>query len=110
MSGYYLANNPNADIKALVAIGAPAIQFDDGERDFAKSISSIQVPILDIYGSQDLQNVLNGADTKVKAARKSGNKRYNQVKIDGANHFFVGKSDELVKRVRGWLKTNATGK
>lgn len=110
MSAYYLAKNPDSGVKAFVAVGVPGILFDDNERDFLVSLKNIKIPLMDIYGSNDLDSVLNSAQSKVKAARKTGNKTYQQIKIDGANHFFVGKQDELVKRVRGWVKTNAPGK
>ena len=110
MSGYYLAKNPNSGVKAFVAVGVPGILFDDNERDFLQSLKTINIPVLDIFGSRDLDGVLASADQKAKVARKAGNKHYNQLKVDGANHFFVDKQDDLVKRVRGWLKTNAAGK
>ena len=109
MSAYYLAHKPDPGIKAFVAVGVSGIMFKDNERDFLTSVKNIKMPVLDIFGSNDLEGVLEGEKPKAKAAKKAGNKNYTQIKVTDANHFFAGKEDELVKHVRGWLKTNASG-
>ena len=66
--------------------------------------------MIDIFGAIDLPEVIATAEKKVAVARKAGNKKYSQIKIEGADHFFNNKEEELIKRIRGWLKTNAAGK
>ena len=51
-------------------------------------------------------DVLATRETRAKAARKAGNSNYRQYAVEGADHFFVGTEDELVRRVYGWLKRN----
>ncbi len=110
MAGYYMANNPDSSIRALVAVGVSGVMYkSDTKVGYLESLKKITVPILDIYGSNDLEQVLKGEKDKAATARKAGNKNYTQVKITGANHFFDNKDDVLVKRVRGWLAKNAAG-
>ena len=110
MAGYYMANNPDSSIRALVAIGVSGVMYKgDSGVGYLTSLKTIKVPVLDIYGSNDLPQVLKGEKVKASTARKAGNKNYTQVKVIGANHFFDNKEDVLVKRVRGWLAKNAAG-
>lgn len=73
------------------------------------SIRKITLPMLDIYGSRDLLSVLSSAKARSTSAKKAGNKRYIQIKIQGADHFFNNMDEVLVKRVRGWLAKHAAG-
>ncbi len=93
----------------------------------AELIELISVPLLDIYGRDDLRPVTTGAAARAAAARRAeqglpsdafqrsqrvrvhGKDRaaavsYRQVAITGADHHFNGHADTLIKRVHGWLK------
>ena len=72
----------------------------------ALAVEKITVPVLDIYGSRDLDGVLNTVKTRAAAARKSGSGDYRQTEVEGADHFFVGVEDDLTRRVYGWLKAH----
>jgi len=109
MAGYYLAKKPDSSIQALVAIGSAGLTFKDKNKNYLKSLETIRVPVLDIFGAIDLPEVMENAKRKKAIARKAGNKKYTQVKVAGANHFFDNKEDVLVKRVRGWLLKYAPG-
>ena len=109
MAGYYLAKKPDPSIRAFVAIGVSGNMHKKDEVGFLTSLKTIKVPVLDIFGSNDLKPVLQSTKSKADVARKAGNKNYTQVKIAGANHFFDNKDDALVRRVRGWLAKNAAG-
>lgn len=106
MTNIYLANKPDKAVHAYVAIGMSnpfPKQYDN-----AKALGKITLPMLDLYGSQDLEGVLAFAKARAESARKV-NKRYSQLQIPGADHFFTDMQDDLVKRVRGWLMKNASG-
>ncbi len=60
------------------------------------------MPILDIYGEQDLNPVL-GAAGRRKFALKEGNGS-KQVKIAGADHHYLGRENELVAVIDGFLR------
>ena len=109
MAAYYMANKPDAAIRAFVAVGVSGNMHKKDKVGYLTSLKTIKVPILDIFGSNDLTQVLESEKSKAQTARKAGNKKYTQLKIIGANHFFDNKDDVLVKRVRGWLLKNAHG-
>jgi len=110
MAGYYLAQKPDSSIQALVAIGSAGLTFKDKNKNYLKSLETIRVPVLDIFGAIDLPEVMKNAKRKKAIARKAGIKSYTQIKVAGANHFFAHKEDVLVKHIRSWLAKNAPGK
>ena len=59
------------------------------------------MPTLDLYGSADLPNVLSQVQAKKQAA---SNITFDQLKVEGANHFFDEKDDALIDAVNGWLE------
>ena len=101
MSAYYLARNSRQVIKGFVAIGMNATAaFSELVR-----LESVKVPVLDLFGSDDLPIVLKNRLKKAMAAQSGGNLKFQQQEIEGANHFFDDKNDELVDAVDDWLKT-----
>lgn len=107
MGAYYMATHPQAPVKSLVAIGASGLHFKDQKLDFIQSIKKIKKPIYDISGSEDMPDVLKTKQLKAKTAKEAGNKKYQQIEIEGANHFLAGKEKELVSTVANFLKTQA---
>lgn len=105
MAAYYLrsidTSEANQDIKGFVAIGIAAFA-EDQRMDSIRSLENITVPVLDLYGDEDLENILATVKTRSAAAKKAGNKNYSQIKITG-NHFFDGHDDEMVETVADWL-------
>ena len=99
MSSYYLSRNDH-NIAAFVAVGMQSTQQDD-HINSAKSLEKINIPVLDLYGSKDLQGVLDTADIRELAA--SHNSNYQQMVTEGAEHFYDGFEDELIESVNGWL-------
>ena len=106
MAGHYVANNKNESIRLLVAIGATGNMFKHPELDYVQSLKKIRIPVLDLSGTEDLADVIATKKLKAQTAEAVGNKRYQQIEIPGADHFLVGKEDELVKEVSRWLKKN----
>lgn len=101
MSAYYLANKPETEIRAFVAIGMPGPRKDQ-RMDTLLSLKKINIPVLDLYGENDLEAILATADKRKQAG--SHNKHYTQKMVAGANHFFVGKNQPLVNTVHDWIK------
>ena len=99
MSSYYLSRNPSS-ASAFVAIGMGATQ-KDSHVNSAKSLESINIPVLDLYGSEDLPGVLDTADKRKRSA--AHNQGYRQLVIDGAGHFFDNENDELIEAISQWL-------
>lgn len=106
MAASYLASIEDHGIKALVAIGigAPVV---DSSLEVPPLLAKIKVPVFDVYGSRDLPEVTSTAKLRTAAAAKAGNGSYRQAEILGADHFFIGLSDILVKRIYSWLHRHA---
>ncbi len=102
MPAYALANNALA-VDGFVAIGMGAYG-EDPRMNSIKALEQIKVPVLDLYGSEDLEAVLESTDERAAAAGKAGNKKYTQQKVDGANHMFDNMEDDLVAAVAAWLE------
>lgn len=109
MSAYYMAKTEKHDINAFIAIGMPGGFSGDKRMDVLNSLKKITIPTFDLYGERDLEQVLAATKDKKNTAKKAGNKYYSQFEVAGANHFFVGKEEALVKRVRSWLARYAAG-
>ncbi len=89
MTAHYLGKTPNAPIQAWVAIGASE----------ALDYSKLKFPVLDLYGENDLPQVLKTAAQRGKSLRgKSA-----QIVVPKADHFFEGRDKVLLENVRGFL-------
>ena len=97
MARAYMAGNP-AGINAWAALGMAALP---GDPDATDTYEGVRTPVLDLYGANDLPQVLAGA-TKRKAAL-AGNAASKQIMIPGTNHFFAGHEDDMVKAVKDFL-------
>lgn len=103
MSSWYLADNDSGDISALVIIGMNADKATMPV-DTAFALRRVEVPVLDIFGSEDLEPVLETAARRASAAHAGGNSRYRQIRIEGADHFFEGHEEQLLKQIGDWLQ------
>lgn len=93
MTDRYFVRNPRTPVTAWAAIGMGA-PFE--------APAKIKVPVLDLYGEQDLPQVLANLKprwSKVVKLHPLGR----QEMVPGANHFFEGHDDELVSAVVGFL-------
>jgi pimeloyl-ACP methyl ester carboxylesterase len=90
MTYYYLTHTPDSPVAAWVDIGAPN-PFD---------MAKLKLPILDLYGQNDLPRVLKGAKERAAGLKQKGSM---QVMVPGADHFFEGKDAALLEQVKGWL-------
>lgn len=89
MTARYLEQNPNAPIQTWVAIGASE----------ALDYSKLKFPVLDLYGENDLPQVLKAAAQRGKGLKgKSA-----QLVVPKADHFFEGRDKALLENVRGFL-------
>ena len=95
MASYFLSQ-PDVPVKGFVGVGmnVGTVQY----------MSKIHIPVLDLYGSNDLEGVLGSAADRLAAS--AGNAAYTASVIDGADHFFNDMDDELVAAVVTWLDAN----
>lgn len=109
MAASYLAgkNGGAGSITAFVAVGMSARKNMIKEMDTLAFLKKINIPTLDLYGSQDLEAVLASVKLREQAARMAPNPKYEQRRVEGANHFFHGLEGDLVRVVRSWLSKHA---
>lgn len=105
MAATWVANSQTSDINGLVLIGLGVIDAD-AKMNSLPALEKISIPILDLYGSRDLDGVIHSTKKRQSAANKAGNEQYRQLQVEGADHFFVGLEQDLTRRVYGWLKSN----
>jgi len=102
MGAYFMAQNKDDSVKALVAVSVSGTK--DNEPWYLHSLKKIKSPVLDIYGSDDLPEVLSATLNKAATAKAAGNAHYDQFMVKDADHFFKGKNRGLVKHVADWIK------
>lgn len=90
MSLHYLVGNPDAPVKAWVAIGMPG----------GEGYGKVRIPVLDLYGDNDLPGVLQNAGVRAASFKVKGSK---QVVVPQADHFFNNRDAELVGFVTAYL-------
>lgn len=104
MTMRYTEDVPDTPIQSLVLIGMQG--GSETVYDNAEALKNIRMPVLDLYGSEDLPGVIDFTDRKAQAA--TSNPKFQQIEVQGANHFFDGQEDELLAIVSQWLEDNRT--
>lgn len=90
MSRVYMASNPS-QVNAWVALS-----LTQGD-----TFAGIKVPILDLYGSNDLDHVLRSTEKRKASFR---NRASRQIMINGADHFFAGREEIMIAKVKAFLQ------
>lgn len=92
MSNVYYEKTASSPFAAWVCMGLTG-GFGD--------MSNVKVPVLDIYGENDLPNVLRAESrrrTKLEAIEGSS-----QVRIAGADHHYLGREKELAAAIHAFI-------
>jgi pimeloyl-ACP methyl ester carboxylesterase len=89
MSRVYLTGKPDPAVKAWASLG---ISVDD--------YRGVKLPVLDLYGENDLPGVLTNTQKRKKSLVQAGSK---QAKVDRADHFFGGHEAKMVSEVADFL-------
>ena len=100
----FIAKNSDHSLLGVISISSLAQSFLRPAFNLLQQIESIQIPLLDIYGSLDYETIIESAPDRRLAARKADNIWYQQIEIEGADHNYSGMSLVLIKRIQGWLK------
>jgi pimeloyl-ACP methyl ester carboxylesterase len=100
MATYYLGGD-HRPVDGLVAIGMSA-GIPGGPMDSLSRLPRLKLPMLDLYGTEDLPEVIDSAPQRAQRATQAGSD-YTQQRVDGADHFFDGEEAELLAEVIGWL-------
>lgn len=94
MAAGYLSKTIS-DIRGFIAIGMPQC--------VTEFLPKIDIPILDLYGTDDIESVISGMVPKRHAS--THNMNYTQLQVQ-ANHNFDNEDDALVKHVSDWISKN----
>jgi pimeloyl-ACP methyl ester carboxylesterase len=106
----YAAKRPQAPVTRIVAIGLSTLPSGPDTMQPALMLKSVRVPVLDIYGANDLHEVLSYAEARRESAQEAGNKGYRAVRVPDADHFFTGQYEALKLRISDWLTRNSINK
>lgn len=101
MAVYYLAEAKSTMLSSLVIIGMGPGLID---RQNIKALETIRMPVLDLYGSDDLDQVLDSAGLRNAAGVKGAGLLYRQTRVEGAGHFFQGYEEALRDQVYRWIE------
>ncbi|MDH5517109.1 MAG: alpha/beta hydrolase family protein [Gammaproteobacteria bacterium] len=97
MAAYYIAEHPNKNIKSLVILGGDNGVPEQSYMDSLKYFKQLeQVNIIDVYGSDDTQSVLDTVSIRRLLGKRLYQKHYQLVEVEGANHFYRGKENKLI--------------
>lgn len=105
MARHFLAAGGDAAIRGFAGVGM-VVNKQVPQINSLHALEKIRLPVLDLYGENDLKTVVDTAAERAAAAQAGGNANYVQVKIPGADHFFEGFEEPLVQTVADWLSKN----
>ncbi len=100
----YVAKHPRSTIAGVMAIGLSTLAEGPEVMQPPITLKSVRIPVLDIYGGNDLYEVVSVAAARKAAAKQAGNKGYAAVQVAGADHFFTDRYEALKKQLLAWLK------
>jgi pimeloyl-ACP methyl ester carboxylesterase len=89
MSGVYMAGKPDPSVKSWACLGLGSGSF-----------AGLKLPVLDLYGENDLPPVLASAG---KRKQSLVNKDSKQVMVAHTDHFYSGHEGEMVDAVAAFL-------
>ena len=92
-----------AGVSALVGISMQPRPFLSPVFDLMDHLGRLMLPVLDIYGSRDYAEVSRSADDRRLAGKRNGNRFYEQIVINGADHYYTDKEPELINEITSWL-------
>lgn len=102
MTMRYMADVGEPPVMALVLVGMQGGR-ENMVNDNVSALKKVKLPVLEMYGGNDLPGVVDFAARKASAAHTGGNRAYRQIMVDGANHFFDDLDETLVETVGEWL-------
>jgi len=102
----YVANQKgqaNSSVTGFVGLSMHNNSYMAGSIDPSSLLKDIEIPVLEVYGSLDIDPVIDGVAKRKNIARKLGINNYMQIKLIGADHRYTGIESTLVKRIRSWI-------
>ncbi len=104
MATYYLSQSEADKVTSLVVIGmGPGILGSEN----ISALEKVNIAVLDLYGSEDLEPVVDSAERRAVAGVKGMGQKYRQLRVVGAGHFFQEYEDILLRTIVEWLDTQS---
>jgi pimeloyl-ACP methyl ester carboxylesterase len=99
----FAAKRPQVPLAGIVAIGLSTLPNGPDIMQPVLMLKTIRVPVLDIYGANDLHEVVSYAAARRTSAEQAGNRNYTAVRTPGADHFFTDHYEILRRQIVDWL-------
>ncbi|TNG02238.1 MAG: DUF3530 family protein [Gammaproteobacteria bacterium] len=104
MATYYLSTSNDPAVKGFAILssgeGFPKNELTNSLEHF----KNIKVHyVIDVYGSEDEKHVLKAIQKREALGKKQFGNNYQHIKVDGANHFYRDKENELIGIMDNWL-------
>lgn len=100
----YAVKHPRTPLAGIAAIGLSTFANGPDAMQPVLMLKSVRIPLLDIYGANDLHEVLSYVSARRSAAALAGNKGYSAVSVPDTDHFFTDQYDVLKKNIIDWLR------
>lgn len=104
MAMHWFKQRGDKEISAFVGLGMGATDYKQPMKE-PFPLASVKVPVLDAYGSDEFPGVLKMVPERAKLIKQAGNPKSKQMVVEGANHYFEGKGQPLLRVVADWLDT-----
>jgi hypothetical protein len=99
----YVGQRKPPQRKAVKGLVLLSLALDSKDDKGGAAMQEVELPVLDLYGANDQQEVLDSRELRRRLAGYANNKGYQQSEVLGADHLFQGQGETLLLRVRGWL-------
>ena len=104
-AAHFLASGNTHEVYAFAGISMLARKYLEPAMNLYDYLEKLTLPVLDVYGSEDLKTITSTSDQRRLAARRNGNSNgFQQIVIWDADHYFTSHDQELFIRVNGWLQ------
>jgi len=100
----FLASSNANEVYAFAGISMLARKYLEPAMNIYDYLEKLTMPVLDVYGSEDLKTITSTADQRRLAARRNGSSNgFQQIVIWDADHYFSGHDQALYIRLNDWL-------
>jgi pimeloyl-ACP methyl ester carboxylesterase len=103
----YVAKHSQSPVTGIVAIGLSTFANGPDTMQPVVMLKSVHLPVLDIFGANDLDEVLTYVDKRRASAQQAGNKGYRAIRVPDADHFFTWQYVALRNHIVNWLERAA---